>query len=202
MLFDWYCLRNWQVYTFIRADESMKPRHETECHVCERRLVFHANIQVRVWLRTCWSRRRLLIDLFFAIFTTLLPIVLSNETCCTCYLQWASTWNVMLLRGACTRLPMLPIAVSLGYSLPACLHLAAVKVRCKATMGIWPCILGHKSKSIGSRFETTMTKRLGQWRAQSVVIFNQLAPEIIVTKMRVIWVCTVSTHHVLCVPVH
>jgi len=34
-----------EVYTFIRADESMKPRHETECHVCERRLVFHANIQ-------------------------------------------------------------------------------------------------------------------------------------------------------------
>lgn len=68
MIFDWYCLRNWQVYTFIRADESMKPRHETECHVCERRLVFHANIQVRVQLRTCWSRRRLLLDLFLAIF--------------------------------------------------------------------------------------------------------------------------------------
>lgn len=68
MIFDWYCLRNWQVYTFIRADESMKPRHETECHVCERRLVFHANIQVRVWLRTCWSRRWLLLDLYFATF--------------------------------------------------------------------------------------------------------------------------------------
>lgn len=165
----------------------MKPRHETECHVCERRLVFHANIQVRVWLRTFWSRRLLLLDLFFAIL---------HHAFAYCAIEWnrlhqlfAMSFNLKcyVIEGSLYKIASVAIGVSLGYSLPLCLHLAAVKVRCKATMGIWPCILGHKSKSIGSRFEKTMTKRLGQSRAHCVVIVNQLAPEIIVTKMRVIF---------------
>lgn len=34
-----------EVYAFVRADESKRPRHKSECHVCEHSLVFHANLE-------------------------------------------------------------------------------------------------------------------------------------------------------------
>ncbi|KAH9327035.1 hypothetical protein KI387_007213, partial [Taxus chinensis] len=34
-----------EVFAFVRADESVRPRHKTECHVCERPLVFHAKVE-------------------------------------------------------------------------------------------------------------------------------------------------------------
>jgi hypothetical protein len=40
------CWLLWQVYAFVRADESVQLRHKTECHVCEHPLVFQANVEV------------------------------------------------------------------------------------------------------------------------------------------------------------
>ncbi|GLJ18243.1 hypothetical protein SUGI_0322670 [Cryptomeria japonica] len=34
-----------EVFAFVKADESMQPRHKTDCHVCERPLVFHAKVE-------------------------------------------------------------------------------------------------------------------------------------------------------------
>jgi len=34
-----------EVFAFLRADESARPRQKTECHVCERPLVFHAKVE-------------------------------------------------------------------------------------------------------------------------------------------------------------
>jgi hypothetical protein len=40
------CWLLWQVYAFVKADESVQLRHKTECHVCEHPLVFQANVEV------------------------------------------------------------------------------------------------------------------------------------------------------------
>lgn len=34
-----------EVYAFVRTDDSLHPRHKTECHVCEHPLVFHAKVE-------------------------------------------------------------------------------------------------------------------------------------------------------------
>lgn len=34
-----------EVYAFIRADETSRPRHKCECHVCDQPLVFHATLE-------------------------------------------------------------------------------------------------------------------------------------------------------------
>ncbi|KAI5055807.1 hypothetical protein GOP47_0029328 [Adiantum capillus-veneris] len=34
-----------EVYAFVRADNSLHPRHKTECHVCEHPIVFHATVE-------------------------------------------------------------------------------------------------------------------------------------------------------------
>lgn len=34
-----------EVFAFVRADESTRPRQKTECHVCERPLVFQAKVE-------------------------------------------------------------------------------------------------------------------------------------------------------------
>ncbi|MCO5557829.1 hypothetical protein L7F22_011401 [Adiantum nelumboides] len=34
-----------EVYVFVRVENSPRPRHKTECHVCEHPLVFHAKVE-------------------------------------------------------------------------------------------------------------------------------------------------------------
>ena len=36
-----------EVYAFVKANESQRPRHKCECHVCSHPLIFHANLEVR-----------------------------------------------------------------------------------------------------------------------------------------------------------
>lgn len=143
-----------------------------------------------------WSRRLLLIDPFFGNFPPLfgllcywmkhLPPVMCHEHQLEMWCYWGEP---------VTRLPMLPIGVLTFVMFTPCSGQSQVLGN-HGHMAVYTW--SQKQINWLQIWNNNDRKTLGQAQVCSVVIVNQLAPELMVTKMRM----ALSVLIMYCVPVH